>query len=227
MANNLQLPALINVNGGRYTIELIRRTKSFPPAWYRSKCAGLQKRDDGTIRGMKRVLLLLPLLLLAACEPAEPTATQLAEKLQVQINELLDEVDESLEKVADLDLDGLCAKSGRITAGMDLLVPRYRAFAVLMEELGDMQQALLAGGAANQFAVDVQKIRRDCATRVAAPPSQPESSVNQSADKTVSEDEDLAFVTNTEENPSEQSPASDTTSPRRSPRSQEAMVMPE
>ena len=40
---------------------------------------------------------------------------------------------------------------------MDLLVPRYRAFAVLMEELGDMQQALLAGGAANQFAVDVQK----------------------------------------------------------------------
>ena len=126
---------------------------------------------------MKRLLLLLPLLLLAACEPTEPKASQVAEKLQGQINELLEEVDESLEEVADLDLDGLCAKSGRITAGMDLLVPRYRAFAVLMEELGDMQQALLAGGAANQFAVDVQKIRRDCATRVAAPPSQPESSV--------------------------------------------------
>ena len=29
-----------------------------------------------------------------------------------------------------------------------------------------MQQALLAGGAANQFAVDVQKIRRDCANRL-------------------------------------------------------------
>ena len=98
---------------------------------------------------MKRLLLLLPMLLLAACKPAEPTAAQVAEKLQSQINELLEEVDESLKKVADLDLDGLCANSGRITAGMDLLVPRYRAFAVLMEELGDMQQALLAGGAAN------------------------------------------------------------------------------
>ena len=78
-----------------------------------------------------------------------------------------------------------------------------------MEELGDMQQALLAGGAANQFAVDVQKIRRDCATRVAAPASQPESSVNQSTDKPFSEVEDTASVTSTEESPSEQSPASD------------------
>ena len=175
---------------------------------------------------MKRLLLLLPLLLLAACEPAEPTAAQVAERLQAQINELLEEVDKSLEKVADLDLDGLCANSGRITAGMDLLVPRYRAFAVLMEELGDMQQALLAGGAANQFAVDVQKIRRDCATRVAAPPSQPESSVNQSTDKPVSDVEDMA-MTSSEENPSEQPPASDSTSPRTSPQSQEAMAVPE
>ena len=74
---------------------------------------------------MKRLLQLLPLLLLAACEPAEPTTAQVADRLQVQINELLEEVDKSLEKVADLDLDGLCANSGRITAGMDLLVPRY------------------------------------------------------------------------------------------------------
>ena len=176
---------------------------------------------------MKRLLLLLPLLLLAACEPAEPTASQVAEKLQAQINELLEEVDKSLEKVADLDLEGLCANSGRITAGMDLLVPRYRAFAVLMEEQGDMQQALLASGAANQFAVDVQKIRRDCATRVAAPPFQSEFSVNQSTDKPVSDVEDMASMTSTEENPSEQSPASDSTSPRTSPQSQEAMVVPE
>ena len=176
---------------------------------------------------MKRLLLLLPLLLLAACEPAEPTAAQLAKKLQVQINALLEEVDENLEEVADLELDGLCANSGRITAGMDLLVPRYRAFAVLMEELGDMQQALLAGGAANQFAVDVQKIRRDCASRVAATPSQPESSVNQSTDTSFSEVEDMASVTSTEENPSEQSPASDAASPRRSPQSQEAMAVPD
>ena len=77
------------------------------------------------------------MLLLAACEPAEPTAAEVAEKLQMQINELLEEVDESLEEVADLDLDGLCANSGRITAGMDLLVPRYRAFAALMES-GDI-----------------------------------------------------------------------------------------
>ncbi len=141
----------------------------------------------------------------------------------MQINELLEEVDKSLEKVADLDLDGLCANSGRITAGMDLLVPRYRAFAVLMEELGDMKQALLAGGAANQFAVDVQEIRRDCATRVAAPPSQPDSSVSQSTDKPVSDVEDMASVTSTEENPSEQSPASNSNLPRTSPQSQEAM----
>ena len=175
---------------------------------------------------MNRLLLLLPLLLLAACEPAEPTAAQVAEKLQVQISELLEELDMSLEKVADLDLDGLCANSGRITAGMDLLVPRYRAFAVLMEELGDMKQSLLAGGAANQFAVDVQKIRRDCATRVAAPPSQPDSSVNQSTDEPISGVEDMASVTSTEKNPSEQSPASNSTSPRTSPQSQEAMSAP-
>ena len=73
---------------------------------------------------MKQVLLLLSLLLLAACKPAEPTAAQAAEKLQAQITELLEEVDKSLEKVSDLDLDDLCAKSGMITAGMDLLVPR-------------------------------------------------------------------------------------------------------
>ena len=176
---------------------------------------------------MKKLLLLLPLLLLAACEPAEPTASQVAEKLQAQINELLEEVDKSLEKVADLDLDGLCANSGKITAGMDLLVPRYRAFAVLMEELGDMQQALLAGGAANQYAVDVQKIRRDCATRVAVPPLQSESSVNQSTDKPFSEVEDMASVTSTEEDPPEQPPASNSTSPTTSPQSQEAMVVPE
>ena len=77
------------------------------------------------------------------------------EQLQIQINELLEEVDQSLEEVADLDLDGLCANSGRIAAGMDSLVPRYSAFAALMNELGVIQQALLAGGAANQFAVDV------------------------------------------------------------------------
>ena len=176
---------------------------------------------------MKRLLLLLPLLLLAACKPAEPTAAQVAEKLQAQINELLEEVDERLEEVADLDLDGRCANSGRITAGMDLLVPRYRAFAVLMDELGDMEQALLAGGAANQFALDVQKIRRDCATRVAAPPSQLDSSVNQSTDKPVSDVEDMASVTSTKESTSQQSSSSDSTSLRTSPQAQEAVVEPE
>ena len=169
---------------------------------------------------MKRLLLLLPLLLLAACKPAEPTAAQVAEKLQAQINELLEEVDERLEEVADLDLDGRCANSGRITAGMDLLVPRYRAFAVLMDELGDMEQALLAGGAANQFALDVQKIRRDCATRASAPPTQPEPAANQSTDKTASGVEDMASETSTEENPPEQSSASDPTSRRTSGQSQ-------
>ena len=176
---------------------------------------------------MRKLLLLLPLLLLAACEPDEPTATQVANRLQAQITELLEEVDKSLNEVADLDLDDLCAKSGRITAGMDLLVPRYRAFAVLMEELGDMQQALLAGGAANQFAVDVQKIRRDCATRASAPPAQPEPATNRSTDTSFSEVEDLDSVTSTEENRPEPSAASDSTSPSTSPQSQEVMVAPE
>ena len=94
---------------------------------------------------MRKLLLLLPLLLLAACEQAEPTATQVADRLQEQITELLEEVDKSLSEVADLDLDNLCSKSGRITAGIDLNAPRYRASAVLMGKIGDMQQALLAG----------------------------------------------------------------------------------
>ena len=68
---------------------------------------------------MRRLLLFLPMLLLAACEPAEPTAAQVAEKLQAQINELLEEVDKSLEEVGDLDLAGLCTNSGKINAGMD------------------------------------------------------------------------------------------------------------
>ena len=62
---------------------------------------------------MRRLLLFLPMLLLAACEPAEPTVDQVAQKLQAQINELLEEVDKSLEEVGDLDLAGLCANSGK------------------------------------------------------------------------------------------------------------------
>ena len=156
------------------------------------------------------------MLLLAACEPAEPTAAQAAEKLQAQINELLEEVDKSLEEVGDLDLAGLCANSGKITAGMDLLVPRYRDFAVLMEELGDMQQALIAGGAANQFAVDAQEIRRNCSTRGAAAATQTESSANQLTEKKAPDVEDLSTPTTAEENTSEQSAASDSTSPNTS-----------
>ena len=176
---------------------------------------------------MRKLLLLLPLLLLAACEPPEPTAAKVADSLQSQITELLEEVDKSLNEVADLDLDDLCAKSGRITAGMDLLVPRYRAFAVLMEELGDMQQALLAGGAANQFAVDVQKIRRDCATRAAVPSTRTASEAPQSSDKTTSDVEDLGSVTSDEENPQEPSTASGSTLPNTSPQAQEVMEPPE
>ena len=176
---------------------------------------------------MRKLLLLMPLLLLAACEPAEPTAAQVADRLQAQITELLEEVDNSLNEVADLDLDELCAKSGKITAGMDLLVPRYRAFAVLMEELGDMQQALLAGGAANQFAVDVQKIRRDCATRTPAPSTRTASEAPQSSDKTISDVEDLGSVTSNEDNPQEASAASGSTLTNTSPQSQEVMEPPE
>ena len=82
---------------------------------------------------MKRLLLVLSLLLLAACQLAEPTSVQHANRLQAQITELLEEVNKRLEEVADLDLEGLCANSGMITAGMDMLVSRYRAYAVEME----------------------------------------------------------------------------------------------
>ena len=113
---------------------------------------------------MKR--LLLPLQLLAACEPAEPTAVQVAEKLQVQINELLKRSTRASKRWQTLTLMA-CVQQRQDHCRMDLLVPRYRAFAVLKEELGDMKQALLAGGAANQFS-GCPKIRRDCTTRVAA-----------------------------------------------------------
>ena len=176
---------------------------------------------------MKRVLLLLPMLLLVACEPAEPTAAEVAEKLQSQINELLEEVDESLKKVADLDLDGLCANSGRTTEWMDFLVPRYRAFAVLMEELGDMQQALLAGGAANQFAVDVQKIRRDCASRAAAVPARTPLEGYQPPKITASDDAGQAPITIKEEKPPELSPAFGSILSSTPSQSQEVIEAPE
>ena len=54
---------------------------------------------------MRRLSPLLPLLLLAGCTPVDLTAAQVADKLQEQINELLEEVDKNLEEVADLDLD--------------------------------------------------------------------------------------------------------------------------
>ena len=78
---------------------------------------------------MKGLLLILPLLFLAACEPAEPTAAQVAERLQAQINELLEELDTNLKEFADLDL---YANSGRMTAGIHLIILRYRAFALLI-----------------------------------------------------------------------------------------------
>ena len=153
------------------------------------------------------LLLLLLLLLLAGCTPVDLTAAQVADKLQEQINDLLEEVDKNLEEVADLDLDGLCANSGKITAGMDLLVPRYRAFAFLTEELGDIQQALQAGGAANQFALDLQKIRRDFANRAAAVPARTPFEAHQSPDVRAPDDEGLAPITTKEENQLELSSA--------------------
>ena len=61
------------------------------------------------------------MLLLAACEPAEPTADQVAEKLQAQINELLEEVDKSLEEVGDLDLAAFAPTAARSPQGWTCL----------------------------------------------------------------------------------------------------------
>ena len=148
---------------------------------------------------MKRLFVLLSLLFLAACQPAETTSIQQANRLQAQITELLEEVNKRLGEVADLDLEGLCANSGMITAGMDMLVSRDRAYAVVMESQGKTNQALLATGAANQFVVEAQKIKRDCEARAATPPTQPEPLTRQLTDKTASDDKDLAPVTNTQQ----------------------------
>ena len=53
---------------------------------------------------MRRLSLLLPLLLLAACAPVDPTAAQAADKLQAQISELLEEVDKILRRSRTLIL---------------------------------------------------------------------------------------------------------------------------
>ena len=87
-----------------------------------------------------------------------------------------------------------------------------------------MQQAVLEGGADNQFAVDVQRIRPDCATRVAPPPSQTKSLVNQSADKQCSEVVEMSEVIKTE-NPSNQAHISESTSPGTSLKPQDAMLV--
>ena len=143
---------------------------------------------------MKKLFLLMPLVFLAACTPPKPTSLQVANKLQQQITELLDEVDRRLEEAEDLDLDGLCANSGTITAGMDMLVPKYRAFAAVMESQGDMNQALMARGAANQFAIDAKKIRRDCEARAAVPLPCTASDTEQSPGRTPADDSGLGPV---------------------------------
>ena len=112
---------------------------------------------------MKRLLLLLPLMLLAACEPAEPpepTPDQIAEVLVRQTAELQDEVTNMVnEALASSDH---CAEADTIAAGMEMLAGKYGALAVVWERTGDIKQAMQAKGAANAIRAEEKNLRRKC-----------------------------------------------------------------
>ena len=94
------------------------------------------------IRRVKRLLLLPLLLLLAACKPAEPeppkaTPKEAAEVLGKQIGELQAELTKMVEQARDWE--DLCTNIDTVTAGMEMLAPKYRALAVLYEASGQLK----------------------------------------------------------------------------------------
>ena len=112
---------------------------------------------------MKRLLLLLPLLLLAACKPAEPpepTPRQISEVLLRQATEIQDELQVMvIEAKASGDW---CAKADTISAGLEMLAAKWGAVAVTMEGAGEMKEAIQARGVADSSRARARKIRRDC-----------------------------------------------------------------
>ena len=112
---------------------------------------------------MKRLLLLLPLLLLAACKPAEPpkpTPEQIAEVLLRQATEIQDELTALLEK--EKASGDRCAEADTVSAGLEMLSAKWGAIAVTMEASGDMKQAMQTKGVADSSRAEARKIRRRC-----------------------------------------------------------------
>ena len=120
---------------------------------------------------MQRLLLLLPLLLLAAAEPAEPaepTPGQMTEVLLQQTAELLvqqtAELQSKLTKMvneANASSDP-CAEVDMIAAGMEMLASKYGALSIAWERTGDIKQAMQAKGAANAIRAEERNLRRKC-----------------------------------------------------------------
>ena len=112
---------------------------------------------------IKRLLLLLPLLLLAACKPAEPpkpTPKQVSDVLLRQIFEIQDELDRLL---AEAKAAGdYCLNRDTIPAGMEMMAPKYRALGVVLEAQGEFKQAMQAKGVADKAIAEARKMRRAC-----------------------------------------------------------------
>ena len=109
---------------------------------------------------MKRILLLLPLLLLAHSMPAGATQQITAEVLLRQTIEIQDELKVML-KEAQASGDQ-CGESYRITAALEMLTAKWGALAAIDEAEGDMKQAIDAQGTADSFRAKATNIRRIC-----------------------------------------------------------------
>ena len=112
---------------------------------------------------MKRLLLLLPLLFLAACKPAEPpepTPQQVAKALLQQALEL---VNEAKALLIDAAASGdVCAKAETINAGWEMAAAKYDAIAVLQEENGEVTNAMRMKGVANVHRKSARRLRSEC-----------------------------------------------------------------
>ena len=109
---------------------------------------------------MKRLVLLLPLLLLANSMPTGATQQKTAEVLLRQTIEIQDELKVML-KEAQASGDQ-CGESYRITAALEMLAAKWGALAAIDEAEGDMKQAIDAQGTADSFRAKATNIRRIC-----------------------------------------------------------------
>ena len=116
------------------------------------------------IDGMKRLLLLLPLLLLAACNPAAPR--RLTPELMITVlREEIDEIQAGLTQQLSQDraLGDLCASVDTVSAGMEkMLAPKWSALGVALEEQGKIGAAKQAKGFADKTIRDAKQLKRSC-----------------------------------------------------------------